>query len=81
MYPAIIRVIPSGDFTLAVTFDNGREGVLDMKPYLNRGIFKAIATYEDFKRVRIAFDAIAWDGGPDLDPWFVYSHCLIVSNA
>jgi len=75
MYPAVTKVVPNEDFTLLVEFDNGEEGTLDMKPYLDFGVFRRISDYEQFKRARVAFDTIAWEDGVDLDPEFVYSHC------
>ncbi len=73
MYPSVTKVVPSEDFTLAITFDNGEKGVLDMMPYLGFGVFRRIAEYEQFKTVRISFDTIEWNQGVDLDPEFVYA--------
>ncbi len=75
MYPSVTKVVPNEDFTLAVGFDNGEEGILDMKPHLSFGVFQKIRDYEQFKRVRVSFDTIEWDSGVDLDPEFVYSKC------
>ena len=77
MYPSVAKVIPNGDFTLTVGFDNGEEGILDMKPHLNFGVFQKIREYNQFKRVRISFDTIEWDSGADLDPEFVYTKCTM----
>jgi hypothetical protein len=74
-------VTPNEDFTLNVTFENGDEGVLDMRPYLDFGVFQRIKDYERFRRVRVAFDTIEWDGGVDLDPEFVYAHCQMTTRA
>lgn len=81
MYPSITNAVPREDFTLQVTFDNGEEGVLDMKPYLGFGVFHKIADYEKFKRVRVAFDTIEWDCDVDLDPEFVYAKCGLSAHA
>lgn len=48
MYPIVIKVVPHEDFSLTIVFDNGREGVMDMKPYLDFGVFRKI---KDFKRL------------------------------
>ena len=81
MYPAVTNVVPTENFTLAVTFDNGEEGVLDMRPHLGFGVFQKIADYEHFSRVRVAFDTIEWDNGADLDPEFVYAKCRMSTQA
>ncbi len=75
MYPSVKKVVPSADFTLFVVFDNGENGILDMKPILDFGVFQRIKDYETFKRVRVAFDTIEWDCGVDLDPEFIYAKC------
>jgi len=76
MYPSVKKVIPSEDYTLAITFDNNESGILDMKPYLEFGIFQRIKGFNNFKNVHIAFDSIEWPtAGVDLDPEFIYQKC------
>jgi hypothetical protein len=75
MYPSVKEVIPRDDYTLFVVFDNGENGILDMKPILDFGIFQRIKSYETFRQVRVSFDTIEWDCGVDLDPEFIYSKC------
>jgi hypothetical protein len=75
MYQAVVRVRPNEDFSLAVVFEDGVEGVLDMTPYLDFGVFKKIEDFEQFKGVRIVFDTVEWDCGVDLDPEFVRAKC------
>ena len=79
MYPSVKNAVPNEDFTLAIVFDNGEQGVLDLKPHLNFGAFQNISDYENFRRVRVAFDTIEWDCGVDLDPEFVYAKCTITT--
>ena len=81
MYPSVTQVVANEDFTLSVTFDNGEEGVLDVKPHLGFGVFQGISSYEKFKTVRISFDTIEWDGGVDLDPEIVYAKCKVIEKA
>lgn len=42
MYPTITKVTPKDDYILSITFDNGENGQLDIKPILNFGVFKKI---------------------------------------
>ena len=76
MYPAVKEVLPRDDFTLTVVFENGEEGMLDMKPMLDFGVFQTLKDYEMFKRVHVAFDTIEWECGVDLDPEFVYAKSM-----
>lgn len=39
MYPAIKEVFANNDFTLFRAFENGKSGILDMKPMLVLGVF------------------------------------------
>ncbi len=75
MYPSVKEVVPRDDYTLFVVFDNGENGILDMKPILDFGVFRRIKDYETFRRVRVALDTIEWDCGVDLDPEFIYAKC------
>ncbi|MFZ2447245.1 MAG: DUF2442 domain-containing protein [Syntrophobacteraceae bacterium] len=81
MYPSVKEVIPRDDHTLFLVFDNGRRGVLNMKPILEFGVFQRIKDLDEFKRVRIAFDTIEWDCGVDLDPEYIYEKCERESTA
>lgn len=75
MHPSVISVTPSDDYIIHVQFDNGEQGTLDMKPYLDFGIFTRLRDRDTFKRVRVAFDTVEWESGIDLDPEFVYEKC------
>lgn len=77
MYPAVVSVVCEEDYTLSVAFENGETGLLDMKPYLDFGVFKEIKKPEIFETVHVSFDTIAWASGADLDPEFVYDKCRL----
>ncbi|MBP7049908.1 MAG: DUF2442 domain-containing protein [Phycisphaerae bacterium] len=81
MYQAVVSVHPNEDFSLAVVFEDGARGVLDMTPYLDFGVFKQIKDFEQFRRVRIAFDTVEWECGVDLDPEFIRAKCSISEEA
>lgn len=72
MYPSVKVVIPNDDYVLSVEFDNGETGTLDMKPYLDFGIFQRLKEPKELSLVRVSFDTIEWESGADLDPEFVY---------
>jgi len=76
-YSAVKAVVPLGDYVLSLVFENGEEGLLDLKLILNFGVFTRLKDYQSFQRVRVAFDTIEWDCGVDLDPEYVYSHCKL----
>lgn len=73
MYPSVKNVTPIEGYRLSIDFDNGEQGILDMEPYLDFGIFQRLRERNAFIRVRVSFDTIEWDSGIDLDPEFVYN--------
>jgi hypothetical protein len=72
MYPAVHKVTANKDFSLNLVLDTGEKRLLDMKPYLDFGVFKKLRDFDKFRRVRVAFDTVEWDEGVDLDPEFIY---------
>jgi hypothetical protein len=80
MYQAVVAVRPNEDSSLAVVFEDGVEGVLGMTPYLDFGVFRRIKDFDQFKRVRLAFDTVEWECGVDLDPEFIRAKCRIVEK-
>jgi hypothetical protein len=81
MYSAVTHVTPRQDLSLALVFDKGEEGILDIKPYLDFGVFSRLKDYNAFRRVRVILDAIEWECGVDLDPEFIYAKSQIADRA
>ena len=75
MLPTVKEVYPQENHEILVVFDNGERGILDMKPYLEFGVFKRLKNCESFKQIRVAFDTVEWSSGVDLDPEFIYNKC------
>lgn len=76
MYPAVKDVKPCPDYILFIIFENGEKGNLDIKPVLDFGLFKKIKDPKMFNQVRVSFDTVEWSCGVDLDPEYVYKHCV-----
>jgi len=72
MYLAITEVKPLKNFQLLLTFENGEKRVFDMKPYLEKGVFKDLKNEDLFKTVKVSFDSIEWSNKADLDPELLY---------
>ncbi len=72
MYKSIVKVTPQEDYKLLIEFEDNTKKLLDMKPYLNFGLFRHLQDRNNFNSVRVAFDTIEWAIGVDLDPEFVY---------
>jgi len=53
-------------------FNDGEEGIIDLRPYLGKGFSAELLTYEKFKQVFIEpGGGIAWDNGYDFCPNFL----------
>jgi hypothetical protein len=53
---------------IKVTLSNGKRGIFDVTPYLDRGIFKELKDYQYFKRARIEFGTLTWPNEQDFSP-------------
>jgi len=79
MYLAVINVKPLSDYQLLLTFENGEKKIFDMKPYLDKGIFKELKDEKKFKSVRVSFDSIEWCNQADIDPEVLYEKSVAYS--
>ncbi|MBI5451597.1 MAG: DUF2442 domain-containing protein [Gammaproteobacteria bacterium] len=64
-----VNVLP--DYRLAVTCNDGTNGIVDMSALVistDAGIFAALKDVQLFRWVNIELDAITWPNGADLDP-------------
>lgn len=68
MIPDVIDLEIISDYRIKVMLSNGKEGVFDVTPYLDRGIFKELKDYNYFRRARIEFGTITWPNEQDFSP-------------
>ena len=62
----IIEVEALKDYQLRLTFDNGEIKTKDMKPYLDKGIFKKLKDKKVFNNVKIKYGTISWENDIDM---------------
>jgi Protein of unknown function (DUF2442) len=72
MYWRVKNVEARDDYTLALTFEDGKKKLFDMKPYLDKGIFRELRDIELFKTARVCFSSVAWANEADFDPEALY---------
>jgi len=72
MYIGITAVTPQDNYILFLTFENGEQRYLDMKPYLHRGVFKELTDKDIFNTAHLSFDTVAWKNEVDLAPEILY---------
>jgi hypothetical protein len=72
MNPRVEDVKPNPDYTLTVTFINGEVKVFDVKPYLDKGIFRELRDKSLFNSVKPFLGSIQWRNGQDFCPDTLY---------
>ncbi len=68
----ILKVSPQDDFTLIIEFDTGECKRFDVKPYLNKGVFKQLQDITKFKQAYVDYDTVVWPGEIDISPDTLY---------
>ena len=79
MYKSVIKVVPTDDYKLILSFDKDEQRIFDVSPILNLGKFSELQDLEKFKKVRVCFDTIEWENGLDLDPEYLYEKSIQVT--
>ena len=68
-FPEIVQVLPCEDHTVFVYFSDGKIVQYDVKPLLDKGVFRALQDMDFFmRRCKIMNDALAWDVSGKDDP-------------
>jgi hypothetical protein len=80
MYLAVKNVIPTNNYNLILTFENGERRQFDMNPYLNNGIFNELRDISKFKTVKVSFDSIEWENEAYFDPEILYKHSVKINE-
>jgi hypothetical protein len=72
MNPRVVEVKARGDFTVEILFANKERKIFDVKPYLDKGIFKELQNKDIFNSVKVDNGSISWVGGQDFCPDTLY---------
>jgi hypothetical protein len=56
----VIEAIPGKNFTLTVKLSNGKAGVFDVSPFIDKGIFQELKDERYFKQVMVRGRSICW---------------------
>jgi hypothetical protein len=72
MNPRVREVKPDLDYTLTLTFTNGEVRVFDVKPYLDKGVFRELKETSLFNSVRPFLGSVQWQNGQDFCPDMLY---------
>ena len=78
MTPRLTRATYLHDYKIRVTFDDGREGILDLENELWGEVFEPLKDTSVFRSFRMdtELDTIVWPTGADLAPEFLYERAV-----
>lgn len=72
---SIIKAKYLTDYQIEVIFDDGLKGIIDLKSFVfdkSCGVFKRLQNQEQFKKISIENDTVAWGKDLDLAPEFLH---------
>ena len=78
--PTATKVVPTSDYQLIVTFDNGEKRRFDVKPYIKGGWYGNLKDPRYFSAVSVDGDAVEWPEGQDLCPDELYYNSTACAN-
>ena len=76
MYLSINDVKALDEYRLLLTFENEEKRIFDMKPFLEKGIFKELQDKNMFNTVKVSFATIEWANEADMDPEILYEDSI-----
>ena len=62
----IVEIVPKGNYMIYITSEDGRNGLFDVKPYLDSEAFSPLKVGDEFKRIHNGTYFVDWDCGADL---------------
>jgi hypothetical protein len=81
MNPRVTAVKPNPDYTITLLFTNGETRSFDVRPYLDRGIFRELRDLRNFNSVKPFLGSIQWQNGQDFCPDTLYADSVPVSSS
>ena len=70
----VTKVIPREDYTLFLTFEDGKTGIYDFKPDLSRPIFKNQQNIAFFMQAKALYGTVVWPDDSDIAPEHLYDN-------
>jgi hypothetical protein len=78
MNPRVKEVVPLPDYRLRLIFTNGETREYDVKPLLEKGVFRALRDESMFRSARPWHGTVQWSGGQDICPDTLYEDSVPV---
>ncbi len=64
----VISVDPMDNYKLKIELSDGRKGVFDVLPYVEKGVFRELKDERYFRSVRPAYRGVIWPHEQDFSP-------------
>ena len=68
MIPHVVAVEALPDYRLRLAFLSGEFKLFDVRPFLDKGLFRELQDETLFAQVRLALGTVEWPNGVDFDP-------------
>lgn len=68
MYWDVKLVKPLQDYKIYVELEDGRKGIFDLRPYLDKGLFRELKDVNYFNQVGVLLGAVTWPNEQDIAP-------------
>lgn len=68
MYWDVKIVAPLSNYRIYVELESGKQGIFNLKPYLDRSALRELQNVAYFNQVSISFGAVTWPNGQDIAP-------------
>jgi len=81
MYWDAKLVKPLPDYRIYVELENGQKGIIDLKPYLDRGVFQELRNVHYFNQVDIFLGAVTWPNEQDIAPETLLTEMVNLESA
>lgn len=80
MNPRVRAVKPNPDYTITLLFADGQVRRFDVKPYLDKGIFRELKDLRTFNTVKPFLGSVQWKNGQDFCPDTLYEESIPVDD-
>jgi hypothetical protein len=80
MYWDVMCVKPLADYRIYVELKNGQKGIFDLKPYLDKGVFRELRNVAYFNQVGFEFGAVTWPNEQDIAPETLLEGLLLTES-
>ncbi len=72
----VTHVLARDDFHLELTFDTGELKLFDVKPYLEKGVFRRLRDPRLFKQAYVEGGTVCWPQDLDIAPETLYDRSV-----